>query len=187
MSGQVDFGLHRLANVSARVSPLLRNGQLLDAFPELRINMPRLHEDEPTTHDAVVALTITPAARVARRLAGPIAWSILEDVVADARLHAGQLTATTNVRTIANHLDVSKDTAARGLRRLATLGLVARSQPTRVAGGTFGPTSYVLTLTELVGVVVSTEEPRSRLKRSSGMQEQSLPEQAALFDLDGCG
>ena len=148
--------------------------------------MSRLHEDEPTTH-AVVALTITSAARAARRLAGPTAWSVLEDVVADARLEAGQLIATTNVRAIADHLDVSKDTAARALRHLAKLGLLTRSQPSRVAAGKFATSSYVLTLSELVGVVVSIEAILPRSKRPIPAKERTLPGQTALFNLDGSG
>ena len=150
--------------------------------------MSRLHEDEPATHDAVVALTITPAARVARRLAGPIAWSVLEDIVADARVEADQLIAATSVRLIADHLDVSKDTAARALRRLGNLGLLARSEPARAAGGTFGAGSYVLSLSELVGVVVSIEVARPPSKRSTAAKERrSLSGQTTLFDLGAGG
>lgn len=153
--------------------------------------MSRLQDDESAGgHHPGATLTITPAARAARRLAGPIAWSVLEDVVSAARLEAGQLKATTNVRAIAGHLDISKDTAARALRRLASLHLLEHAQPDRTTGGHFGMSIYKVDLTNLDGVVVSFEATPSRPRprpRSRSAGQQPSQAQTSLFDLDGTG
>lgn len=146
------------------------------------------HEDMAgADHGAGASLTITIAAREARRVAGPIAWSVLEDVVADARLEGGRLIAATNVRSIASHLQVSKDTAARALRHLAGLDLLVRKEAARTTAGTFGMSTYELRLDDLVGVVVAfAAGPAPSRRRLSGM-ERTVAAQPALFDIEGGG
>jgi len=56
-----------------------------------------------------------------------VASAVLADLVLDAdRDDAGALVVATSVRRVAAHLGVGKDTAARALRRLTSVGLLER-------------------------------------------------------------
>jgi DNA-binding transcriptional ArsR family regulator len=100
----------------------------------------------------VAGLLVTPESRQARRRLGTTAWAVLEDVALDAyRDDHGRLLAVTNVRRIACHLGISKDTAARALVRLADAGLVER-QRLRNDTGAFTASVYVVHLVESSGL-----------------------------------
>lgn len=93
----------------------------------------------------VTGLVFTEAARQVCQALGTTAWAALADVALDARPdHQDRLVAATNVRRIAEHLGISRDTAARALARLADAGLVVRRAGQRSAGGTFAPSAYEL-------------------------------------------
>lgn len=75
------------------------------------------------TPDVDHHLVITAASRNARAELGLTPWAVLEDLALDGRSDSeGRLVAATNVRHIAIHLGISKDTAARALACLADAG-----------------------------------------------------------------
>jgi hypothetical protein len=80
------------------------------------------------------------------RAVGTTAWAVLADIALDAEADAhGNLVAATNVRRIADHLGISKDTAARALGRLVDAGLVGRESSPRQSGR-FPTSAYVVYL-----------------------------------------
>ncbi len=92
---------------------------------------------------ATPALIVTATARYLCRALGLTATVVLQDVTLDAHIDpTGRLVAETNVRRIAGHLGISKDTAARALARLADAGLVTRGDRRRGAHGTFVGSAY---------------------------------------------
>ena len=83
--------------------------------------------------------------RALRRLLGPLAWAVLADLALDAEHDgAGAWVVTTSARRVAAHLGVGKDTAARALRRLVSIGLLERSPQSAGPAGRFGTGSYEL-------------------------------------------
>lgn len=117
------------------------------------------------TPDVDHHLMITAAARNARAELGPTPWAVLEDLALDGRSDSeGRLVAATNVRHIAIHLGISKDTAARALTRLADAGFVVRSSHRRSTNGAFAPSSYVLHLSPSLGLTLAGagQRPASR-------------------------
>ena len=109
--------------------------------------------DVATERVAEPALVVTGTSRELRRSLGVIAWAVLEDVVLDAVVDpAGRLVASTNVRRVAGHVGMSKDTAAAALTRLARRGLVERQPADRTGRGLFGRSVYVLHLDTADGI-----------------------------------
>src|SRR5688572_22762508 len=54
---------------------------------------------------------VFPSSRLVKKAVGLAAWCVLEDIALDARLDGqGRLVAETNVRRIAGHLGLNKDT-----------------------------------------------------------------------------
>jgi hypothetical protein len=91
-------------------------------------------------------------ATVTRRRVGPVAWAVLEVLVAaSAPTEDGALVATTNVRALAGELSLSKDTVAGALSRLIGAGLVER-RAVRLSSR-FAGSVYVVV--EDVGLVLS--------------------------------
>jgi DNA-binding MarR family transcriptional regulator len=89
---------------------------------------------------------VTAGARKLCRAVGATAWAVLCDIALDAEADAhGNLVAATNVRRIADHLGISKDTAARALARLGHAGLVGRQSAPR-QNGRFMASVYVVRL-----------------------------------------
>jgi hypothetical protein len=89
---------------------------------------------------------VTAGARKLCRAVGATAWAVLCDVTLDAEPDPeGRLAAATNVRRIADHLGISKDTAARALARLGHAGLVGRGSA-RSESGRFVASRYVVRL-----------------------------------------
>ena len=104
---------------------------------------------------AVSALAVTASTRALRRELGPTAWAVLEDLALDAVPDGtGRLVAATNVRRLSANLGVSKDAAARALRRLLACGAIVRLPAPRQVGGTFGPIAYLVCTERLDGIVV---------------------------------
>jgi hypothetical protein len=93
-------------------------------------------------------------ARKLCRAVGATAWAVLCDVTLDAESDPeGRLAAATNVRRIADHLGISKDTAARALARLHDAGLVGR-QRARSESGRFTTPTYVVRLAAAAGITL---------------------------------
>jgi hypothetical protein len=97
-------------------------------------------------------------ARQLRRQLGATAWAVLEDLLTDA---AADVVVSSNVRRVAEHVGVSKDTAARALKRLIHVGLVERAEIARSSAGVFAPGAYALCLERLAGVVDLRREARA--------------------------
>ncbi len=115
---------------------------------------------EDVGRQALAGLYVAPESRQVRQRLGTSAWAVLEDVALDAyRDDHGRLLAVTNVRRIALHLGISKDTAARALLRLAEAGLVER-QSQRGETGAFTASVYVLGLEHGSGLVHRQIAPR---------------------------
>lgn len=101
------------------------------------------------------ALAVTASSRALRRELGPRAWAVLEDLALDAVPDGtGRLVAATNVRRLAANVGVSKDAAARSLRRLLACDAIVRLPAPRQVGGTFGPITYLVCTQRLDGLVV---------------------------------
>ncbi len=126
---------------------------------------------------ATAALLVTAAARASCRAVGTRAWAVLADVALDAEVDPqGRLVAATNVRRIATHLGISKDSAARALARLADAELLVRQGARYGTGGTFAPGLYELRLGPKAGVTVVSRGPgpafRVRLARTRWRSRQ---------------
>jgi DNA-binding transcriptional MocR family regulator len=99
-------------------------------------------------------VVVTAAGRVVCRAVGATAWAVLCDVTLDAQPDAhGRLVVATNVRRIADHLGISKDTAARALARLTNAGLIGR-QSGRSSTGRFTASAYVVHLGDASGIIL---------------------------------
>ena len=105
-------------------------------------------------------IVVTADVRPLRRATGVTAWAVLEELVLDGDVDEhGELSASTNVRRLAAQVGVSKDTAARALRRLVHAGIVRREVADRGAGGTLPTSSYVVDLTSVDGIIVDEVGP----------------------------
>jgi hypothetical protein len=99
-------------------------------------------------------VVVTAGARKLCRAVGATVWAVLCDVALDAEADAGgRLVAATNVRRIADHLGISKDTAARALARLGHAGLVGRGSA-RSESGRFTTSTYVVGLGDSSGITL---------------------------------
>jgi DNA-binding IscR family transcriptional regulator len=135
-----------------------------------------------------VNVVVTADARVLRRAVGVTAWAVLEELLLDASNDEhGAVMAATNVRRLAAHLGVSKDTAARALNRLARAGVVVRVVSGRGDGGALPTSSYVIDVAHVTGITVDLAPiaPNTTLRsRSPRPRTTSLDNaQASLFDL----
>lgn len=134
-------------------------------------------------------LVLTDAARGLRRRLGPTAWTVLEELLLDAA--AGKpMVVETHVRRIAEGVGISKDTAARALRRLIALGVVTRRSGRDRESGCFGRSVYLLHLEGISGVVAVTgytagdAGTRGKPRRGEHRRAGSIDDrQASLFDI----
>lgn len=70
---------------------------------------------------------------------------MLEDIALDGTLDEhGRLVAETNVRRIADNLDLNKDTVTRHLRRLREYGFVLQEEERSAGSGRYESCRYVL-------------------------------------------
>ncbi len=150
-------------------------------------------------------IVLSQATRNTRAALGPVAWAVLEDVLLDARHDdQGRLVAVTNVRRVAAHVGIAKDTAAKALARLAGHRLLARQCQQRSGNGEFVRSAYEVGNVAAAGVtVVTPPSPRPALAKgkTAGAAEQdrrggdgprrrrrpsraTRSEQGALFDPD---
>lgn len=118
--------------------------------------------------------------RELRRRLGPVAWCALEDLTDDAEVDAaGRLVVRCSVRALAANLGVSKDTAARSVRRLTRLGLVVPLPIARLEGGRFGTAAYAITTP-----CPTAPQPSQPLARPARRRPANAePAQASLFDV----
>lgn len=91
-------------------------------------------------------LALTEACRPVRAAVGPVAWVVLEELVAMGQITGSTIQSTTTVRQLGNDLRLSKDTVAAALRRLIEDGLVERVDERHDASGRFGGSTYLVDL-----------------------------------------
>ena len=131
--------------------------------------------------------------RALRRSLGPTAWAVLAEFHFEASPDGpGATVVATSARRVAAHLGITKDTAARALRRLAAAGIVRRRPQATSAAGRFGAGTYELLLAppttprrpnrdtvEVAGSSGPANTParrRHRTTRASQPSQLSLPE-----------
>lgn len=79
-----------------------------------------------------------------RRRVGPTAWAVLEELLSRSVGVGPLCEATATTRLLAGGLGVSKDTVARGLRRLRHDGVVVDVLQDRTTAGEYGAGRYVI-------------------------------------------
>lgn len=131
-------------------------------------------------------LVLTGPARALRRRLGPTAWTVLEELLLDAAV-SESMVVETHVRRVAEGVGISKDSAARALRRLIAEGIVSRHSSRDVRTGGFGRSVYALHLAGTVGVVVAeraneTIDTSARPPRRHRRQRSDELAQGSLFD-----
>ncbi len=88
---------------------------------------------------------VFPSSRQVKRVVGPAAWAVLEDIALDARLDDdGRLVAETNVRQIAANLGLGKNAVSRHLARLREFGFVLHEELRTAGTGRYAVSRYVL-------------------------------------------
>ena len=142
-----------------------------------------------TTERPPRCIVLTDAARVLRRQLGPSAWTVLEELLLEA---VEPRVVETHVRQIAAGVGISKDSAARALRRLIAHGVITRRIGRDAATGSFGHSVYVLHLEVIAGAVTVTDplvadNPKRvrahRSARAPRRADSSNDGQRSLFDV----
>ena len=101
------------------------------------------------------------------------------DLAEDAQVDgSGDLTVKSSVRRLASSFGVSKDTAARAVRRLVAAGVVERISQDHGENRRFRPARYRLTTERAAGTSRLIESRARRRPHSSSAQP-------VLFELDG--
>lgn len=125
-------------------------------------------------------LTIGPEGRGLRRSLGPAAWVVLEELLLAAERRADGLSTAMSVRELARLTGLSKDTAARAMRRLIAADVVVRAYERRPVDGTFPTVAYLFRSELLIGLSVRSEASKPQARR--GVKRDVQP---ALFPIDG--
>lgn len=81
-----------------------------------------------------------------RRALGPTAWFVLESLAEQALDCQPQVEMASSSRVLGERLDISKDTVARALRRLAAAGIVERIDHRNYVSGRFESSAYAVNL-----------------------------------------
>lgn len=102
-------------------------------------------------------LVVGDGADEVRRSLGPTSWAALEVLASRAVEVDGRHIVTASVRSVADALDVAKNTAHRAMRRLVEAGLVEPIQQ-RSGDGRFLAGAYRLTVAPDV-LQVATDDP----------------------------
>lgn len=84
------------------------------------------------------------AAGSVRREIGPTAWFVLEALGAQAPASHSRVEMACSSRVLGERLDMSKDTVARALQRLAAVGIVERIDHRNDLSGRFESSAYVV-------------------------------------------
>jgi len=116
---------------------------------------------------------------------------VLEELLLDARsTESGELGARASARAVGERLAISKDTAAKALRRLVALGLARREDHRDTESGVFARSVYVLDVNRLADLGLSIDPtPRAMLAgpaRRAPVYPKTVREhndQPSLFEL----
>lgn len=130
------------------------------------------------------ALIIDPAvAEPVRSAVGPVAWFVLESLAVTAAPGQRQVEVAAGTRQLAAAVSLSKDTVARGLRRLADAGLVERVDHRDSLSGRFGSTVYVVDLAT-AGLAVEHHDSVSKALHVSPHRATMTPRQPSPSPVD---
>lgn len=124
-----------------------------------------------------------------RRQLGPTAWTVLEELLLEAPDDESMLVET-HVRRIADGVGISKDSAARAVRRLIAHGVVTRHDGRDPGSGYFGRGVYELQQPAIAEALVlvghggnsAPERVSAGRRRPSTRAAQVDDRQASLFD-----
>lgn len=98
------------------------------------------------TRNAAPSVSVE-AQRALQRSLGPTAWAVLADVALDVVPDgAGTAVVEISARRLAAQFGITKDTAARALRRLQTAGILLRRPQRTGPAGRFTPGTYEVRL-----------------------------------------
>ena len=123
--------------------------------------------------DAEWCLLLAAESLQLRRLLGPTAWAVFEELllVSTSTSHGRQ--ASMSMRSLAQRLGLAKDTVARELTRLRRAGLVTPIQ-SRTSAGVFAAGSYLLTIPDSIAIQavspLTRASTRSRSPQPRGSQ-----------------
>jgi len=134
---------------------------------------------------AGVELRLTTSSRALRRSLGPTAWAILEEALLEGGDDGGAWVVRTNVRRLADALGVSKDTAARAVKRSTAYGILVHHPGGHDARGRFSSAYYEIRLEQLAGIVVDSHRVPPGPARGRRTQRRSGEAQPSLFDVGG--
>ena len=95
------------------------------------------------------SLVIDESCSPLRRCVGPVAWSVLEELILVGHLCDGVLVADVSLRALAQRTGLSKDTVNRATVRLRAAGLVTCAAARHDDGGRFAGSSYRVDMTRV--------------------------------------
>jgi hypothetical protein len=121
-------------------------------------------------------IALTDACRPVRAAVGPVAWVVLEELVAIGERSGATIRSTTTVRQLGADLRLSKDTVAAALRRLIADELVQRVDERNDTSGQFGGSTY---LVDLTAIGMATSRPADPGPTSSNMATSRPADQRA--------
>ncbi len=123
--------------------------------------------------DAGCCLLLAAESVELRRLLGPTAWAVFEELLLVSTSTPRGRQASMSVRSLARRLGLAKDTVARALTRLRRAGLVTPVQ-SRTSAGVFAAGSYLLTIPDSIAIQavspLTRASTRSRSRQPRGSQ-----------------
>lgn len=120
-------------------------------------------------------LALTEACRPVRAAVGPVAWVVLEELVAIGECTSLTIHSTTTVRQLGESLRLSKDTVAAALRRLIADDLVQRVDERNDTSGRFGGSTYVVDLAAIGMEQRPPADPRPTPSDTATSRPADLP------------
>ena len=115
--------------------------------------MPRPH-GEPSRRPVLIG----PESIELCRTVGPTAWAVLVEMAQRSTGDGDEIVAQVSIRTLAASVGIAKDTAARAVRRLRRVGLIAAVQ-SRTSTGAFDVGTYRLSVPSAAISAVSSSLP----------------------------
>lgn len=120
-------------------------------------------------------LALTEACRPVRAAVGPVAWVVLEELIAMGERTGSTVRSTTTVRQLGCDLRLSKDTVAAALRRLIADDLVQRVDERNDTSGRFGGSTYLVDLAAIGMEPRPPADPRPTPSDTATSRPADLP------------